>query len=168
MNIKRDDYLVSTNEQLLDVGFICRGLNRTYWAEHRTRATVEESIKNSLCFGVYRKEPFEQVGFARVVTDKVTFSWICDVFIEEDSRGSGLGKWLMRCVTDHPIVKSTLNILGTRDAHGLYEKYGFVRYEMMRRGAIKLEANHVIDPAEISATPAADTPSGLSSHSADS
>lgn len=141
MKMERDGYLVSTDEQLLDIGFICLGLNRTYWAEHRTRATVEESIKNSICFGLYRKESLKQIGFARVVTDKVTFSWICDVFIEEKSRGHGLGKWLMACVADHPIVKSTLNILGTRDAHGLYEKYGFIRHEMMRRGAAKAESH---------------------------
>jgi len=135
MNIERDGYLVSTEAQLLDIGFICRELNRTYWADNRTRATVEASIKNSLCFGVYKKEPFQQTGFARVVTDQVTFSWICDVFIEEGSRGKGLGKWLMACVTEHPVVKNTLSVLGTRDAHGLYEKYGFARYEMMRRAA---------------------------------
>lgn len=135
MNIERDGYLVSTDAQLLDVDFLWRGLNRTYWAGQRTRATVEASIKNSLCFGMYRKEPLQQIGFARVVTDQVTFSWICDVFIDEGSRGKGLGKRLLACVTEHPVVKNTLSILGTRDAHGLYEKYGFARYEMMRRAA---------------------------------
>lgn len=135
MNIERDGFLVSTDPQRLDIGFICRKLNRTYWAAHRTQATVEASIKNSLCFGVYRKEPFAQIGFARVVTDQATFSWICDVFIEEGSRGKGLGKWLMACVTEHPVVQATTSVLGTRDAHGLYEKYGFARSEMMRRVA---------------------------------
>lgn len=133
MKFEREGFLVSTDPGLLDLDFVCRGLNRTYWAENRPRGVIEESIQNSLCFGVYEKEPRRQVGFARVVTDKATFAWICDVFIDEAQRKRGLGKWLMECVCCHPFVKDSMSILGTRDAHGLYEKYGFVRSEIMKR-----------------------------------
>jgi GNAT superfamily N-acetyltransferase len=133
MNVARDNFFLSTDPELLDLDFICHSLNGTYWAQNRPRAVVEESIRNSVCFGVYEKESKRQVGFARVVTDKATFSWICDVFIAENHRKKGLGKWLMACVAEHPFVKNSVSLLGTRDAHGLYEKYGYIRTELMRR-----------------------------------
>jgi GNAT superfamily N-acetyltransferase len=144
MRIEREGALISTEPELLDIDFVCSGLNNTYWAKGRKREVVEESIRNSLCFGVYEKASGRQVGFARVVTDRATFAWICDVFIDEGHRGRGLGKWLMSCVTAHPSVKNSMSILGTRDAHGLYEKYGFFRTEMMKRpsGGPAPEAAH--------------------------
>jgi GNAT superfamily N-acetyltransferase len=84
---------------------------------------VEKSIENSLCFGVYAGD--QQVGFARVVTDYVTFAWLCDLFVAADYQGHGLGKWLVECVIAHPemqVVKYIL--LATRDAHELYHCYG--------------------------------------------
>ena len=133
MSLGRDSYFISTDPALLDLEFLQRGLNSTYWAANRSREVIESSIKGSLCFGVYEKESKRQVGFARVVTDKVTFSWVCDVFVAEANRKHGLGKWLIESVVNHPDVKRTTCILGTRDAHGLYEKFGFVRSELMRR-----------------------------------
>jgi GNAT superfamily N-acetyltransferase len=133
MKFEREGVLISTEPELLDIDFVCRGLNNTYWARDRKREVVEESIRNSLCFGVYEKGSGRQIGFARVVTDKATFAWICDVFIDEAHRGRGLGKWLMACVTEHPSVNGSMSILGTRDAHGLYERYGFTRTELMKR-----------------------------------
>jgi GNAT superfamily N-acetyltransferase len=132
MKFEREGFLVSTERELLDMDFVCRGLNNTYWAKDRKRAVIEESVRNSVCFGVYEKGG-GQVGFARVVTDGATFAWICDVFIDGGLRGRGLGKWLMACVTEHPSVRDSMSILATRDAHGLYEKYGFARVEFMRR-----------------------------------
>ena len=131
--MEREGILISTEPERLDVDFICRSLNRTYWAATRRRDVIEESIRNSVCFGVYDQAAGKQIGFARVVTDKATFAWICDVFIDEGHRGRGLGKWLMSCVTAHPDVRNSMSTLGTRDAHGLYEKYGFVRTELMKR-----------------------------------
>ncbi len=133
MNHERDGFFISTDQGLLNVDFIWQSLNRTYWAGDRTREAVAESIRNSLCFGVYEAAGRTQVGFARVVTDKATFSWICDVFVDDRFRGNGLGTWLMACVTAHPYVQYMRSVLGTRDAHGLYEKFGFERLEMMRR-----------------------------------
>jgi GNAT superfamily N-acetyltransferase len=137
MICEREGFFISTEPGLLDLDFICHGLKASYWAGDRPREVIEESIRNSLCFGVYEKESNRQVGFARVVTDRATFSWICDVFIDEEHRKHGLGKWLMSCVTEHPNVAKSNSLLGTRDAHGLYEKFGYVRSELMRRSAKK-------------------------------
>jgi GNAT superfamily N-acetyltransferase len=133
MTCERDGFLISTEQVRLDIDFITHSLNGTYWAKGRPREIIEASIRNSICFGVYENETRKQVGFARVVTDQATFSWICDVFIEEKHRRKGLGKWLMECVTAHPCVKNSLSFLGTADAQGLYEKYGYKRSELMRR-----------------------------------
>lgn len=133
MTRESGDYVVSTANDRLDVGFICAALAGTYWARDRTRPVVEASLRASLCFGLYDRSTGSQVGFARVVTDGATFSWVCDVVIDEAHRGKGLGKLLMATIVGHPDLKDTLFMLGTRDAHGLYEKFGFVRSETMRR-----------------------------------
>ena len=96
---------------------------RSYWAQGRSLETVEKSIANSLCFGVYDDE--RQMGFARVVTDYATFAWLCDVFVDEAYRGRGLGKRLIEAVVAHPDLQNMRNfILATRDAHDLYRRYG--------------------------------------------
>jgi GNAT superfamily N-acetyltransferase len=130
-----DGFTVSTDPNMLDINFVCRVLTTSYWAEGRPRSVIEESIRNSLCFGVYERPGMNQVGFARVVTDKVTFSWICDVIIDEPYRKKGLGKWLMSHVVSHADVRETRSRLGTRDAHGLYHKFGYEREDhlMLRR-----------------------------------
>jgi GNAT superfamily N-acetyltransferase len=130
-----DDYIVSTATAMIDVDFVCAALAKSYWAQNRPRGVIEQSIRNSVCFGVYERAGRRQVGFARVVTDGATFSWLCDVVIDEGHRQKGLGQLLVSAVTAHPALAGTMFMLGTRDAHGLYEKYGFVRTEMMRRAA---------------------------------
>jgi GNAT superfamily N-acetyltransferase len=126
-------YLISTAPALLNLDFVCAALAQSYWAQKRTRPVIEESIRNSLCFGLYERKSKRQVGFARIVTDSATVSWLCDVFVDEGERGKGLGKLLMAHVVAHPRVKRTMCLLGTRDAHGLYEKFGFMRGELMKR-----------------------------------
>ena len=126
-------YVVSTAPGHLDLDFICGALGASYWAASRTRPVIRKSIRNSLCFGIYTRRGMRQVAFARIVTDESTFSWLCDVVVDEKERGKGLGKMLMSAVVGHPRIRHTKFILATRDAHGLYEKFGFVRYEMMRR-----------------------------------
>lgn len=84
---------------------------------------VQRSIENSLCFGVY--QGYQQVGFARVVTDFATFAWLCDVYICETHRGLGLAKWLVGTIVRHPDLQGLkLFLLATRDAHTLYARYG--------------------------------------------
>ncbi|MBA4549085.1 MULTISPECIES: GNAT family N-acetyltransferase [Thermoactinomyces] len=124
-------YWISDQKDLLDVDAVCRLLQTTYWAGHRTKETIVKSMENSLCFGVYGEEG--QVGFMRVVTDYATFSWICDVIIHPDHRRQGLAKWMLKFLLSHEAVRDTSMILATRDAHGLYERFGFKREELMRR-----------------------------------
>jgi GNAT superfamily N-acetyltransferase len=121
---QRDGYQISTDADLLDVAAIHAFLAQSYWSPAIPRSVVEQSIRNSLCFGVYRGA--EQVGFARVVTDKATFAYLADVFILEPHRGKGLSKWLMQVVKEHKDLQGLRRfMLGTRDAHGLYKQFGF-------------------------------------------
>jgi GNAT superfamily N-acetyltransferase len=97
-----------------------------YWAAGRSYETVERSVQNSLCFGVYDTDKEQQIGFARVVTDYITFAWLADVFIDPAYRGQGLGKWLVECVISHPDLNPMRRfMLATKDADGLYAQYGF-------------------------------------------
>ena len=90
-------------------------------------------MEQSLNLGLYHQG--QQVGMLRVVTDYATFGWVCDVMVHPEHRGQGLGKWLVECLRAHPAVSGLNLLLGTRDAHGLYEQHGFVRWEaMIRRG----------------------------------
>ena len=99
-------------------------LGTTYWAQGRSESTVRRSIEGSIAFGVYDGE--EQVGFARVVTDRATFGWVCDVFIRDSHQGRGLGMWLMRCVLAHPELQVLRRwLLASTSARGLYARLGF-------------------------------------------
>jgi len=117
-------YRISTDPRSLDVDAIHAFLTRSYWAFGIPRATVAASIASSLCFGLFDGEA--QIGFARVISDRATFAYLCDVYVLEDYRGRGLGKWLAEVVTSHPDLSGLRRfVLATRDAHGLYEKFGF-------------------------------------------
>ena len=97
------------------------------------REVVERSIANSICFGVYAPGG-EQVGFARVVTDRATFAWLADVYIEAAHRGHGLGKRLVATVLEHPDLQGLRRwMLGTADAHELYRRFGFDELQDVRR-----------------------------------
>ena len=122
---RRGDFLISTDTRLLDLSVIHDFLaNRSYWSPGVPLDTLRRAVEGSLCFGLY--EHARQIGFARVVTDRATFAWLCDVFVLEEYRGRGLSKWLMGCVTNHPALQGLRRILlGTRDAHTLYTRYGF-------------------------------------------
>ena len=123
---QRDEYLISTDPARLDVPFVHDYLSRhTYWAQERPLAVVEKSIAHSLCFGVYLHQSRAQVGFARVVTDRATFAWLCDVFVVDAHRNRALSKWLVECVNAHPDLQGINRlVLATRDAHELYRRYG--------------------------------------------
>ena len=120
---RQGEYLISTDAARLDLDRICHFMSRSYWAEDRPREVMARALGHSLCFGLYHGG--EQVGLARVVTDRATFAWLCDVWIDEAHRGQGLGKWLVACVVDHSDLSDLrLFILATRDAHELYARYG--------------------------------------------
>ena len=117
-------YEISDDKARLDTDLIHGFLKGSYWSPGVPRAIVERAIRESLCFGVYRGG--EQIGFARVVTDKATFAYLADVFILDSHRGQGLSKRLMRFIAGHPDLQGLRRfILATKDAHGLYEQFGF-------------------------------------------
>jgi GNAT superfamily N-acetyltransferase len=122
-------FYISTDKTKLDVGLIHHYLSvESYWAKGRSIEVVRRSIENSICFGVYKGN--DLVGFARVVSDHSVFAWILDVFVLEDYRKHGLSKLLMEAIMDHPHLQNLQRWgLTTEDAHGLYERYGFIRIE---------------------------------------
>ena len=116
---------ISTDKDQLDIGFIYQYLStQSYWAKGRSIETVETSIANSMCFGVYSGT--RQIGFARVVTDYAVFGWLMDVFIIDEFQKQGMGKKLMDYIMAHPQLANLSRWgLNTLDAHQLYSKYGF-------------------------------------------
>lgn len=126
---RQGEYLISTDIGRLDIGLIHNFLaNTSYWAEGRDLELVRRSIANSLNFGLYSGT--QQVGFARVVTDYATFAWLADVFVLDDYRGQGLGKWLVEVIVSHPQLHGFRRwVLATRDAHELYRRFGFTELQ---------------------------------------
>ena len=123
-DLKREGYSISTDPGKLELKFIHDYLYKSYWSEEIPVDIVEKSIRGSLCFGVYQGS--RQVGFARMITDKATFAYLADVFIDEAHRGKGLSKWLMETIMSHPELQGLRRILlATRDAHTLYHQFGF-------------------------------------------
>ena len=115
---------VDTDPARLDLAVVHGFLAESYWAKGIPLETVRRSIRNSLCFGLYEAE--NQIGFARVVSDRATFAYLADVFVLESHRGRGLGKLLMGAVVAHPDLQGLRRwMLATRDAHDLYAQYGF-------------------------------------------
>lgn len=118
-------FLISTDKTLLDMNLIHHFLDQlSYWGKGISLETVQTSVQNSLCFGVYQHQ--KQVGFARVITDQATFAYLCDVFILPDYRKIGLSKWLIQTVRNYPnLINLRRFVLATADAHKLYGQFGF-------------------------------------------
>jgi N-acetylglutamate synthase-like GNAT family acetyltransferase len=126
--VHRENFTISTDPARLDIDTICDFLKRAYWAGTRPRSKTERALQNSLVFGVYEGD--KQIGLARVVTDYSIFAYLCDVFIHEDYRAHGLGKWLIETILEHPDLNDVRRwLLVTNDAHGLYKQYGFTTIE---------------------------------------
>jgi GNAT superfamily N-acetyltransferase len=124
------DFIISSDKSELNIDVIHQYLSKeSYWAKNIPLAVVQKSIEESFCFGVYKKENEEtltQIGFARVITDHATFGYLADVFILETYRGRGISKWMMHEIMSHPQLQGFRRwMLATRDAHGLYEQFGF-------------------------------------------
>jgi GNAT superfamily N-acetyltransferase len=124
MDWERDGYEISTDAARLDRDAVWEFLRTSYWASGLPRTVVDRSIDHALAFGLYSPSG-DQVGFARVVTDRARFAWLSDVFVLDEHRGRGLGAWLVETVLSHPDLNRTRVMLGTKDAHGLYERFGF-------------------------------------------
>jgi GNAT superfamily N-acetyltransferase len=123
MKLERGEYSIIDDVSRLDVDAIFTLLRSTYWAASRTRHQVEASISRSICVGLFHQE--QQVGFARAVTDQVTFTWLCDVVVHPDHRCKGLGRWMLETMLKFPSVEPTRIILVTKDAQDFYSGYGF-------------------------------------------
>ena len=120
----KDGFYISSRQEDMDLDFVYGYLTESYWAKGIPKETVKKSIEHSLCFGVF--SPEGQVGFARMITDRATYAYLADVFIDEKFRGKGLARWLMEIIMAHPELQGLRQILlATRDAHGLYAKVGF-------------------------------------------
>ena len=132
LEVHRGPFTISTDPARLDIDTICDFLTRSYWANTRPRERTELAIQNSLVFGIYNNN--KQVGLARVVTDYSIFAYLCDVFIHEEYRAHGLGKWLIQTIMEHPDLRDVRRwLLVTSDAHGLYKQYGFTSIEEPER-----------------------------------
>ena len=119
-----DEITVSTDPARLDLDVVHGFLTTSYWAAGIPRELVERSIRHSLCFGAYVDG--RQVGFARVISDRATFAYVCDVFALPSYRGRGVGKRIMAAIRAHPELQGLRRwTLATRDAHGLYRQFGF-------------------------------------------
>lgn len=127
-------YAVSTDPARIDLDYVHRYLSQqSYWAGAIPRDVVARSVANALSFGLYAPDG-AQVGFARVITDKATFAWLADVFIDPGQQRLGLGKGLMDAIVAHPDLQGLRRfMLVTADAHGLYERYGFTAVENPER-----------------------------------
>lgn len=130
LETRRGDYLITTDPALIDSAAVHAYLTRSYWAEGIPRKTVERSLANALCFGVYHEPTAggerRQIGLARVITDRATYAYLCDVYVLEEHRGQGLGKALMAAMHAHPDLAGIRRFsLFTKDAHGLYEQFGW-------------------------------------------
>jgi GNAT superfamily N-acetyltransferase len=126
----RGPHRVSTDPALLELKAIHAYLVRSYWSKGIPIEVVARSIQGSLCFGLYTDgatpRASTQVGFARVISDRATFAYLCDVYVLEEHRGQGLAKRLLEAVLEHPDLAGLRRfVLATRDAHGLYARYGF-------------------------------------------
>jgi GNAT superfamily N-acetyltransferase len=129
---QRDGFLISTDPTLIDLDAVHAVLTTIYWSEGIPKETVWRGIEGSIAFGVYDTSRGRagsvgaQVGFARVITDRATFAYLSDVFIIDGYRGRGLSKWLMEVILAHPELQGLRRFcLLTKDAHGLYARYGF-------------------------------------------
>lgn len=130
--LRRGEYLVSTDPGLVDLAVVHAFLTRSYWSPGISADDVAHSIRHSLPFGLYRGG--RQVGFARVVTDYVKMAYVADVFVLEESRGEGLGKLLVEAVLSHPELQGVWRwLLVTQDAHGLYRQFGFAELDRPER-----------------------------------
>jgi GNAT superfamily N-acetyltransferase len=118
------EFVVSTDPAAVDLNAVHAFLTRAYWSVGIPRETVARAIAGSIPFSVLHRG--KQVGFARVITDRATFGYLADVYVLEEYRGRGLSLMLMDAVMAHPDLQGLRRfLLVTRDAHGVYRRYGF-------------------------------------------
>ena len=122
--VGRDGFRISCAKRELDMEYLFGFLSGAYWHKALTPDRLHRSIEHSIAFGLYSTG--RQIGFARVVSDRATFAYLADVFIDADFQGAGLGQWLMAAVHAHPELQGLKSwLLKTRDAQSFYEKLGY-------------------------------------------
>jgi len=124
LHVARGEYSITTDPAAVDLDAVHSAIAASYWAEGIPRDLMRRAIDGSLPFSLFQGA--RQVGFARVVTDRATFAYLADVYVLEALRGRGLGRWLIETVMAHPDLQGLRRFsLATRDAHGLYARFGF-------------------------------------------
>ena len=123
------EYVVKSGFENMDVQWITKTLQATYWADDRSDEVIEKSLRNSFCYGVFDGE--KQVACCRIITDYATTFYLCDVVVEESLRKSGVGSIMMEAVVNDPQFANLRGILGTKDAHSFYEKFGFEKNDKL-------------------------------------
>jgi ribosomal protein S18 acetylase RimI-like enzyme len=130
------EYWITTEKDKFDFDAIHNWITNAYWSEGRTKDAMRKAMDNSLNFGIFHRE--KQIGFARVVTDYHTFSYLCDVIIDEEYRGRWFGKMLMKEILEFPELKTMKRwLLFTKDAYRLYQRFGFTKDDTPERTMIK-------------------------------
>jgi len=123
-SVTKNEFNISTDKNKINLDYVHQFLTQSYWSPGTSMQIVKKAMEGSLCFGVYDNN--KQVGYARVITDTATFAYLADVFIDENYRGRGLGKWLVNVILKHPDLQGLRRIiLTTKDAHKVYEQCGF-------------------------------------------
>ena len=124
VELVRGEYTISTDRSRIDVTAVHAFLSRTYWSPGIPESVLRRAIDGAISFGIYHGH--EQVGFARVITDRATYAYLSDVYVLDAHRGRGLAKWLMEVIMSHPDLQGLRRFsLSTRDAHALYAQFGF-------------------------------------------
>ena len=121
---RRGDLVLSTDRARIDVERVLAWLLGSHWGKTMTRPQLERAIAHSVCLGVYRGQ--EQLGFFRIISDLTTYAYFTDVIVDEAARGQRIGSWMLEAALAHPDLQGLRRFaLWTRDARGLYEKFGF-------------------------------------------
>lgn len=129
---KKNDFYITTDFKKLNIDKVCELLSKSYWASSRPKGVIIKSLENSLCFSLFCKDT--QIGLVRLITDYATFAYLCDVIIDENYRGNGIGTWFLECVLKHPELEDLRRwVLATKDAHEFYKKFGFDKFSAPER-----------------------------------
>jgi GNAT superfamily N-acetyltransferase len=120
---RQGDFLITTDPRKINKEAVCSFLAKTYWARWRPKEVIIRSLEHSLCFSLFYQK--QQIGLGRAVTDYATFAYLCDLYVDEQFRGQGLGTWLLECILDHPELKDVNWCLLTGTAHDFYRQFGF-------------------------------------------
>lgn len=124
-SVTKNEFTISTDKNKIDLNYVHEFLSHSYWSPGIVMHVVKKAMEGSLSFGIYNSNN-SQIGYGRVITDTATFAYLADIFIDENYRGRGLGKWLVKIMLEHPDLQGLRRIiLATKDAHKVYEQCGF-------------------------------------------